>query len=548
MKLFKGKNATSFKYIRKPYSIEELKRKYELAKNTQDEFMQRILEAYKYVSPGRNAISTYYGGTDVGVDVNSYITNSVAEQASKKRANQMVRMLTPPDQQWGYFEVDFDVIRQDAKVNFTPEDQTNALNTFYTLLNASNFKQQITSAMLDYNISAGALWIEKDDKSAFNFEALPGCLICPEYCNGSLIKDLWYRYFPSYSYLQNKYPEVDLIDFKEVTRIEVCRGIIEDVNESGKLLWRYVDIIFGGSDAVSKFPIILNDKYSSIKQLVYFRESVRPGEMTGRGPAIELLPEIKRLIKLTSIFDTGAMLRGVPPIEVDQALYKKGTKNNGIGQTYPHNTFGRAFELPESPSIETAIVRLTQLIESGFMVQPLGGLDLPKMSATEAAERIDMSQQYSTVDSSQVILELNACAFENSFKIAVEQNKIPKSAEIKYILNNYPDALTFKYINPLGDIQKSINLTKINQFLGLLRQDFGPESVFTTMDIGNTFEFLVDNSGLPRSLFPTKDKMTAALEQIIQGAQQNAPQQNDTLPGVATQGQTPPISVPSYNI
>jgi Bacteriophage head to tail connecting protein len=548
MKLFKGKNPEQFKYVRKPYTVEELKRKFELAKTTQDEFMQRILEAYKYVSPGRNAISVYYGGTDVGVDVNSYITNSVAEQASKKRANQMVRMLTPPDQQWGYFEVDFDIIRQDAKVNFTPEDQTAALDTYYTLLNASNFKQQITSAMLDYNISAGALWIEKDDKAVFSFEALPGCLICPEYCNGSLIKDLWYRYFPSYSYLQNKYPQVDLIDFKEVTRIEVCRGVIEDVNENGKLLWRYVDIIFGGSDAVSKFPIILNDKYSSIKQLVYFRESVRPGEMTGRGPAIELLPEIKRLIKLTSIFDTGAMLRGVPPIEVDQALYKQGTKNNGIGQSYPHNTFGRPFVLPESPSIETAIERLTQLIESGFMVQPLGGLDLPKMSATEAAERIDMSQQYSTVDSSQVILELNACSFENSFKIAVEQNKIPKSAEIKYILNNYPDALTFKYINPLGDIQKSINLTKINQFLGLLRQDFGPESVFTTMEIGNTFEFLVDNSGLPRSLFPTKEKMTTALQQIIQGAQQNAPQQNDTLPGVATQGQTPPISVPSYNI
>lgn len=42
--------------------------------------------------------------------------------------------------------------------------------------------------------------------------------------------------------------------------------------------------------------------------------------------------------------------------------------------------------------------------------------------------------------------------------------------------------------------------------------------------------------------------MISALQQIIEGAQQNAPEQNSTLPGVATQGQTPPISVPSYNI
>lgn len=538
-------------FLKKPYSIEELQRKYSAAYNMQMQWASLISEAYKYVTPGRNALSTMFGGTDTGVNWETYICNSVAEVSAEKRANQLERILVPPNQIWGYFEVDFNAIRKNSNIDFSPTDQQNALVTFYRFLNASNLAQHLQSSLQDSTVSAGSLWIGGDDKDPLIFESIPGFTVMPEYHQGTKIQDLWYKYYISYIDLRLKYPQSDdLEQFSNEDRIEVIRGVVWDVKENGTdWAWRYVDLILSSTKKIGTGPIKLNDQYMDWKTLLLFRESVRPSELVGRGPGIKFLPEIKRLMVLTFMVDEAAKLRAVPIMEADLEMYRKKEKNNNFAQVYEKGTWGHSPEMPEFSTPGEQLAALTQRIEDGFSVNPIGGLNLPKMSATEVSARLDAAQQYTTIDTSRYTAELNMPLFENSFKMLLKRNLIPKSAEIREIMARFPKAMSFKYINPLGDIQKNNNMMKFQQTANVLQQYYGEPSLYTAMNLGNTLEFITENSGLPKSLFLEKTQMASAVAGVYQQAQQANQQNTASIPQSTTVGAQPnPVTPQGYAV
>lgn len=538
-------------FLKTPYTIEDLQRKYSAAYNIQQQWASLIMEAYKYVTPGRNALSTMYGGTDTGVAWETYICNSLAETSAEKRANQLERILVPPNQMWGYFEIDFDYLNKNSTIDFTPSDQQKALTTFYRLLNASNLAQHMQASLQDSTVSAGSLWIGESEKDPLVFQSIPGFTVMPEFHEGTRIQDLWYKYYLSYVDLRLRYPHVeDLEPFSKQDRIEVIRGVIWDVKPNTQTwAWRYVDYILDSTKKGST-PITLMDKYQDEKKLLLFRESVRPSELVGRGPGIKFMPEIKRLMMLTYLVDEGAKLRAVPIMEANLEMYRKKEKNNNAAQVYEIGTWGKAVEMPEYAAPEREIEALTQRIEDGFSVNPIGGLNLPKMSATEVSARLDAAQQYTTIDTSRYTAELNVPLFENSFKILLKRNLIPKSAEIREIMARFPKAMTFKYINPLGDIQKNNNMMKLAQSTQFLQQYYGPESPFMLMNVGNVVEFVAENSSLPLSLWLDRTQAASAVANIGQQAQQaQQSQQSLAVPQATTVGAQPnPVTPQGYSL
>lgn len=232
--------------------------------------------------------------------------------------------------------------------------------------------------------------------------------------------------------------------------------------------------------------------------------------------------------------DEGAGLRAIPIMEADREKYDSQLTTNNYAKVYDKGTWGMSPQLPEYASPREEALALEARIVNGFSVDPIGGVNQPRMSATEISQRMDASMQFTTIDTSRYTHELNAPLFESSFKMCLYQNLLPKSAIIRNIIANFPEALMFKYINPLGDIQKNNNMVRFTQSVQIIQQFYGQSAVYVILDKKESLRFLKDNSGLPAALFTDPDVAEDLLNNLAKSAQQAA-QSTPTPTTAATQ-------------
>jgi hypothetical protein len=271
---------------------------------------------------------------------------------------------------------------------------------------------------------------------------------------------------------------------------------------------------------------VLWDRYSDYRQIIVYRDRVRPGEAEGRGVALDLMPTIEDVNRIVQYSRKNMAFKANPPMFYDAGSYfNPYSVRQWAGAMIARQPNGRnpleALQMPEYPDVFQHILHLQGIIQRGFQVDPLGEVESPVKSATEVSIRENRAQRTASTDISRLINELPRQIFEISAKILNGRGLLLKPKEV--IPGFDPRQLKFAFQSPLYDIQNQSDLNHLITALQTKQQFFGQSAPIITMDLFETNRFIMDKLNLPAKLSASDDqvkKTLAAAQQLpAQGAQ-----------------------------
>jgi hypothetical protein len=513
----------------------DLQERFLEARAYKDRWLALYKELYFYVIPDRDAFNIKFNYTDTGKPVTQQIWDNTAMLAAYQRANDLHGLLLPQDRVWGKLVLDphlypKQLIDQAQDVM----DEINDRIFFY--LNESNLSRVVSSSNLDLVGGTGAIWVESiNDEVPLYFRSIPAVALYIEYSTDDLINTCWFgskktgrsvlKDFPNYNGKQKK----NLEDNPNDTYI-VNYGQIK-LSEDQYYIYAFLD-----DDPL----YYLWERISIYPQIIVYRDRVRPGEAEGRGVGTDLLPTIRDLNRIVEYSRKNMAFKANPPIFYDAGNYfNPFSVRQWAGAMIARQPQGRnpleAMVMPDHPDVLKHIMLLQEIIQKGFMVDPLGEINMPAKSATEISIRENRAQRTSATDISRLINELPKQVFEVAAKILNERGLLQKNQ--KSIPGFSTRKLKFDYVSPLYDLQNQEDLNHFTTNLQIKQQYFGEGAALATVDIFEANKFLTKKLNLPQKLFASDD----AIRQFLQGLAQQTQQAAIPQPSTAAS----PVALPS---
>jgi hypothetical protein len=502
-----------------PESLTKLKARYDEAKAYKDRWLALYKNLYFYVIPDRDAFNIKFNYTDTGKPVTNMIWDSTAMIAAYQRANDLHGLLMPKDRVWGKYVMDPHMYdKEDIQKSKLLLDKVNDRIMFY--LNESNLARVVGSSNLDLVGGTGVIWVESpSDDVPLYFRSIPAVALYIEYCNDDLIRNCWYSSkmtgravldtFPDYTGNQHN----NLKDNPNDT-YTVNYGQIE-VDESLYYIYAVLD-----DDPYT----ILWSRYSEYRQIIVYRDRVRPGEAEGRGVGIDMMPTIIDLNRIVEYSRKNMAFKANPPMFYDAGSYfNPYSVRQWAGAMIARQPNGRnpleALQMPEYPDVYQHILHLQEVIQKAFMVDPLGEIQTPVKSATEVSIRENRAQRTASTDISRLINELPRQIFEVSAKILNGRGLLLTPKEV--IQDFDPSQLKFAFQSPLYDLQNQSDLNHLIVALQTKQQFFGQTAPMMTSNLLEVNRFINDKLNLPEKLSVDEEKF----KQNIAGAAQVQQQQ-----------------------
>lgn len=495
----------------------KLARRFWEARQYKDRWLALYKDLYFYVIPDRDAFNVKFNYRDDGKPVTQQIWDNTAMLAAYQRANDLHGLLLPKDRIWGKLVLDPHLYPQqlidDAQVVM---DEINDRIFFY--LNESNLSRVISSSNLDLVGGTAAIWVEsQSDEVPLYFRSIPAVALYIEYSTDDVINTCWFAQkmtartiletYPGYSgnlkaALHDNPDEIYTVNFGQI---------------------KYSDDSFFIYSVLDDDP----DNYcftreSSYPQILVYRDRVRPGESEGRGVGTDMLPTIKDLNQIVMYSRQNMAFKANPPMFYDAGSYfNPYSVRQWAGAMIARNPQGRnpleALQMPNHPDVLEHIMRLQEVIQRGFQVDPLGEIQAPVKSATEVSIRENRAQRTSATDISRLINEQPKQIYDVSAKILNERGLLLKKRTS--IPGFDTRKLKFDYVSPLYDIQNQQDLNHLITNMQIKQQFFGEGSVIASSNIFEISKFLTDKLNLPRKLFSTDAEMRAFLSKMSQTQQ-----------------------------
>ena len=499
--------------------FDKLYRRYQETKQYKERWLALYQNLYSYVIPNRDAFNIKFNYVDTGKPVMEQIYDTTAVIASYQRANDLSGLLLPKDRVWGKFEIDRHKFPQDfIDAHAVLMDEIND-NIFY-YINESNLSRIVSGSLLDNVGGTGAMWLEShsDDTPLF-FRNVPAVALYTEYSTDDLLDTAWYQCKMLGEQVLEAFPDYNGSQFSALrdspyTYYTVVYGQIKV--EDGYYLYAVLE-------ADPLWPLWERD--SSYKQLLIFRDRVRPGEAEGRGIALDMLPTITDLNTLVQYDRQSQALKAYPPMFVDTGSYFNAYSiRQWAGTNIPRDPTKKrnpieAMQMPESPEPMERILDLRQQIKTAFMVEPLGDIQEPVKSATEVSIRENRAQRTATTDISRMINELPRQVYETCAKILAERRLLTRKREVSDIRIS---KMKFVFDTPLLDNQKQDDISHFVTNFQIKQQFWGEETAMAGADIVEQQKFLTNKMNLPHNLFKNDQEFSKALGAMAQAQQQAA--------------------------
>ena len=492
---------------------------------------------YNYVLPDRSGFNVFFNYRDDGIPLTNQIWDSTAVMAAVQRANDLHGLLIPQDRRWGRLVFDKhymkeEMINSEGAKQFV--EDINERIMFY--INQSNLSRAIGSSNLDLVGGTAAIWVEsKSDYEPLCFTPISAVSLMIEYTSEDSVKNAWYCTKISGRTVLKDFPEYR----------GACRQALEAQPE--ELYMVYYGQLCLGEMEYYQYAILEDDPYHPLfehtkpyQQLIVYRDKVRPGEAEGRGPGIDLLPQINDLNRTAENRIKSLDLKARPALFYDSnAFINPNNIKTWAGAMIARTpNSGRnpveALQVPDYVSVLKDIQDLRDQIRIGFQVDPLGEIESPVRSATEVAARENRAQRTSKTDMSRIINECPAKIYQVSAMILNERNLLVSNR--KNVPNFHPKMMAFKYQSPLFDLQNQEDIQRLAQDLQFKQQFFGEGTALMTVNLDKVNEFLTDKLNLPPELFKTKEELNEFLAAMHQQAA------NAALPQPATSAA--PVQLP----
>lgn len=513
--------------------LEVLRKRYNAAKYVADLWIPIMQACFFYAVPFRNR---YYlpGKEFQGTAQNTRVYDTTAVEGVKTFVSKIHDSMTPPQIQWGFLEVDENMVDDPEQDVEMLEEAQLVLNRYmrklFSFIHASNFDTVINECYYDLCIGTSALVINQyTDSEPFLCTSIPmDKLAIEEAVNGKI--ESWFRTWQNLkiSELTTRWPKIiltpDLIsdvisDFDAKVRM-VYEGVAYFPNRSKPYLYSvWVDSGILYSEWLASSPGII------------WRFQKTNNETWGRGPVMEALPSIISLNEIARIELASANLNTFRPyMGFSDAVFNPHTFKLEPFTIIPIAPIGTGGQVPLIPLPNSSSPEFAQMSTQDLRLQIKALLFAEQ---PEDGPGIQPQTKYELGLKQQNLAEKIGPLFsrmQHEFLWPV----IKRFAHILHTMGKLPYPrlgdipIVFKYKSPLALVKGQQELGRFTNFMQVLQGVMGPEAAQIYINHETTPYLIAEWLQVDARLLNKPDKVKEVMQQMQnQHNQQLLAQQNN---------------------
>ena len=497
----------------------DLLKRFNAANGRKALWLDVLQQAYQYALPQREE---FYGNQREGQKKNEEVFDSTAINGLQKYASRMQATLMPPWRKWAKLTPGQEIPEDEADA--VKEGLEKATEVLFTAFNHSPLSTQAHEAILESGVSTGALLFQEGDANQpFDIVAVPLAQLVPEEGPNGTIETVYRQWEVPGRLIERQWPDAKLsattqtsIQSKPDTKHMIIEGTI--FNPKTKK-YDYKVMIKKGMEMIV-------EREEDVSPWIVFRGSVMPGEILGRGPIMQALPDILTANKVVEF----TLRRAAIDIGGIYTHVNDGSINPYTIQLMPNSIIPVGSNTTENPTlrrldtgngIDVSQIILSDLrenINDALFNNQLGPVEGPTKSATEISIRQQELVQTSGATFGRMQTELLEKLVKRGVHILQKLGKIPK-------FNVDGKEVTLRYESPLARAQDAEEIQNITRWIEL-GGALGPEIFMSAVKVEDIPEKIGDLLGVPADLNRSDTEKQGIKEMVAQLlAQEQQPQE-----------------------
>lgn len=482
-------------------------------------------ECMDYIIPRKGEITTK---KTPGDKRNNELFDSTAISANLLLSAALHGMLTNPATR--FFELIFDDPGLDNDVSVRDWLEIVA-DKMFVMLNNTNFQTEIHEIYLDLGaIGTACLYMGEDEDNVLHFAARPIKEVFIDENNKGLI-DTVYRSF-------KWTPRQIIQEFgADVLPPEILEEHKKGCTEEWSIIHSVEPIdVYGGDDPYFMYKscyVLKDHKYKLIdkgyKEFPYAvpRWTKTSGEIYGRGPGMDMLPDIKMVNKMMETTLKGAQKTVDPPLMVqdDGVIGNVRLTPGGLTVVRPSN------DVPIRPLITDArvdfgfqaIEGIRKQIRSGFFVDQMNLSQNDRMTTVEVQQRIQESLRFMGPTLGRQHFELLRSVVDRCFGVMARKGMIPPAPQ--QIIGK---SFKVRYSSQVARAQRMSEGQNFTQAINIVAPIMNADpKVLDNLDGDKVLKYVFDIMGVPAKVLRTdndvqklRESRAKAEEQVAQEQQQ----------------------------
>jgi len=474
-----------------------------------------LQQAYQYALPQREE---FYLNQREGQKKNEEVYDSTAINGLQKYASRMQATLMPPWRKWATLTPGQEIPEDDKdNVKVGLEQATDIL---FAAFNHSPLATQAHEAILECGVSTGALLFQEGaPDQPFNITAVPLAQIVPEEGPDGTIETVFREWDVPARLIMRKWPDAKLddttkrsIETKPDTKIKIIEATLFNPKTKN---YDYNVMIKQGMK-------IIVEREEEVSPWIVFRTSVMPGEILGRGPIMQALPDIltaNKVVEFTlrrAAIDIGGIYTNVSDGSINPYTIQL-VPNSIIPVNSNSNDNPTLRRLDTGSGIDVSQIILADLrenINDALFNNQLGPVEGPTKSATEISIRQQDLVQTAGATFGRLQTELLEKLVRRGVYILQRLGKIPD-----FKVNG--KEVTLKYESPLARAQDADEIQSITRWIEINAQ-LGPQIFMGTTKVEEIPKKLGELLGVPADLNRDdgdKEKLLEMVAQLIAQSQ-----------------------------
>lgn len=513
-------------------SLQDLKTRESQAFNRMRSWHELLDDCYEYFLPNRNLFDTVVSGQKKM----DRIFDSTAIEAIQQGASKLQENIAPIWSNWATFAPSVSVMQQldSGQYDVTEEDIRQNLETqaeiVFDYINRSNFATQFYEHALDLLVGTGTLRIDEtdEDNMPLVFNAIPQKGIAFEEGPYGSIETHWRRMNVKARNLKRQWrgfkpseAVINLIQNQPDTDVEISEGVVY----MPKAKTYYGCVWVTGEDRISWM-----EDFGASSPWVTGRYSKVSGEIRGRGPAVQALPDVRSLNKVKEFV--------LQKAAIDLSGMYTATDD---GVTNPYNIVispGVVIPVGSNNSSNPSIQRLdtgANLALAQFEMQDL------QMSIKRALFNDLRDPSGAVRSATEVAIESRELAkrIGSAFGRLQTEVLVPILKRVVYILTRrgllQPLQLDgrdieIKFLSPLAKAQDAEDIINVQQAVQFVLQNAGPDQAsigFKQEDFGT---WVASKTGMPAELVRTPAEKAQVIQAGAEAAQAGMIKQQAPMP------------------
>lgn len=406
---------------------------FEKLKSHRTNFENYWQDCMDFIVPRKRDVTNYRSPGDKR---NNDLFDTTAIMANQLLSGALHGMITNPSVKFFDLVIDDPMLMQEDDVRGWLQESGDKI---YNVLNNTNFQTEIHEVYIDLGaIGTSCLFMAEDENNFVHFSARPMKEIYIDENNLGLIDTVFRIFKWKARQIVQEFGEANCPDFivkaykqGSEEEYEIVHGVYPEYeDDTKKKVWP-----FKSCYVLKEKCVILHE--GGFKEFPYAvpRWTKTSGEMYGRGPGMEMLPDIQMVNSMMETTLKGAQMTVNPPLMVadDSVIGKLRLTPGGATVVRP----GAFQETPIKPLITDAridfgyqaVEDVRKRIRAGFYVDQLQLNEGPAMTATEVMQRTEEKLRLMGPVLGRQHFEFLRPVIERVFAIMYRRGKIPRAPQ-----------------------------------------------------------------------------------------------------------------------